>query len=186
MLLEDINSKSFLGEEFLTWLLWKSEENSGLIGIGDLEVHFGGALTLAAPFGEAEEIALKGENPAGAPELLSGLREGKLLAKAQMRWIVDGIEWLFAVKGATLDMAGLKPPLKSAPPDPEWIERRLELMEEFAKVYDRVYTAFLVIRLSDSGWKKETQAMREWIAGDSPAAPSRQPEIIELHDEDEA
>ncbi|NUP90326.1 MAG: hypothetical protein HUU25_10980 [Candidatus Sumerlaeia bacterium] len=185
-ILESIQSKSFLGQEFLTWLLWRSEERSGVIGPGETEVHFGGVVELAAPFGEAEEVTLRGENPAASRELVTALGEGKLVAKAQMRWIVDGVEWTLSVRGETLDFGGLKPPMKTGVPDPEWLERRLELLEGFARVFDAVHAEFLTLRLSESAWKSETRQMRDWVAARAQTADAPPPEIVEIGGEDEA
>lgn len=183
-LLEKIEEKAFLGEEFLTWLLWKSETRNGVIEVEDIEVHFGGNITLSAPFGDAEEVALKGENPAAAAELLSALREGKLISKAQLRWVVEGVEWNVALKGATLAMGGVKPPLKSAPQDAAWIDRRLGLLEEFGAAFDKVFEAFLAIRLSEKTWKAEANAMRDWASkGDSRGGGGEAPDLIEIRDE---
>ncbi len=185
-LLERIESKSFLGEEFLTWLLWRSDQRNGLIGVGEIEVHFGSSLALSAPFGEAEEVALRGDNPAGSPELVTALREGKLVTKAHMRWVIGGIEWNLSLRGDTMALGGLKPPLRSAPADAEWIERRLELLEEFARAFDGVFDAFLEIRLSERAWRREVASMREWVAREpSPrTTPTSEylPEIIEVTD----
>ncbi len=185
-LLEQIESKAFLGEEFLTWLLWRGATRDGLIGVDDIEVHLGGAIQLAAPFGEAEEVALKGESPAESRELFTALREGKTVARAQMRWVIDGIEWSVTVRGATLALAGLRPPLRAAPPDAEWIERRLELMDGFAEAFERTYETFIALRLDDRAWKKEADAMSAWIADAAPerrAAPVPEaPEVIEVTD----
>jgi recombination associated protein RdgC len=181
-LLEQIEANAFLGEEFLTWLLWRSETRSAMIGVGDMEVHFGGAILLAAPFGEAEEVALKGDNPSEAPELLATLREGKLVRRAQTRWVIEGIEWHVTVQGQTLALSGLKLPLKGGALDAAMIDRRLELLDDFGEAFDRVYAAFLDIRLSTSAWKKESGAMRQWIAGK--AASESPPEVVEITDEE--
>jgi hypothetical protein len=181
-LLERIESKSFLGEEFLTWLLWRSETRNGLIGDGDVEVHFGSPITLSAPFGDAEEVALKGDNVPAARELFAALGEGKLLAKAQTRWVISGTEWHVSIRGATLDFGGLKPPLKSAPPDPEWIARRVELLAEFGGRFDALFEAFLAQRLSDKVWAKETGEMRAWVAEMLGKARPEPPEVVELTD----
>jgi hypothetical protein len=181
--LESAQSKAFLGEEFLTWLLWRSETRSGLVGVGETEVHFGGGLALTAPFGDAEEVALKGDTPGAAPEMFAALSEGKLVARAQMRWIIEGVEWHVAVRGATLDFSGLRPPLRSAPPDAAWIERRLELLESFARGFDQAFEAFLALRLGDRAWAKETAEMRAWAAqGAGDRARREPPEIIEVTD----
>lgn len=179
-ILEHIEAKAFLGEEFLTWLLWRSETRNGLIGVREHEVHFGGSLTLSAPFGDAEEVTLKGENPAGAHELHSALAEGKLIAKAQTRWVIEGVEWHAGLRGETLALSGVKPPLKSGPTDAAWLERRLELFDEFAAAIDGVFAAFLGVRLDDKAWKKETKAIREWV-GESGQTPDP-PELIEIRE----
>lgn len=183
-LLEQIESKAFLGEEFLTWLLWRSETRSAMIGVGDIEVHFGGTILLAAPFGEAEEVTLKGDSPAEAPELLATLRQGKLVRRAQTRWVIEGIEWHVTVQGQTLALSGLKLPLRGGALDAAMIDRRLELLDGFGEAFDRVYEAFLEIRLSAAGWKKESEALRHWIAGG--AEPSPLPEIVEITDDGES
>lgn len=184
-LLEQIESKAFLGEEFLTWLMWRSETRNGLIGVEDIEVHLGGAVVLTAAFGEAEEVGLKGDHPAESAEMRTALREGKHIARAQMRWVVEGAEWHVTVRGATLALSGLRPPLRSAPLDAAWIERRLELLEGFGAAFERVFEAFLAVRLDNRAWKRETEAMRSWVAGAPPARADEPPDIIEITDDEE-
>jgi hypothetical protein len=167
---------------------------SGIIGVDDLEVHAGGALLMKAPFGDAEEVAIRGESPATSPEFIAALREGKLVARTRLRWVIDGVEWVIGVRGDTLMIGGLRPPLRSAPPDHEWIARRLELMRGFGEAFDRVYDAFIAIRLNDKAWRAELDTLRAWVAGEAEVArepvgvavgdDEGGPSIIEIRDED--
>jgi hypothetical protein len=63
-LVDIISGKKFLGQEFLTWLWYKSEERGGAVmlpGIGDIQVVFEKHMLLESGAGESlEKLICKG------------------------------------------------------------------------------------------------------------------------------
>ena len=85
-LMDLIESRRFLGSEFLMWLWFKSECYDGLFDIGPdkrpIEVILDDAMTLEAFLAETERNTFKGGAPAYSPEAKSRCaRENVFLAQ---------------------------------------------------------------------------------------------------------
>ena len=166
-LLELIEQRSFLGEEFLTWLLWKSSTEPEGLGLPDgsaVELRFESPLVLKAPYGDAEEVSLRGEGPALSPEAAVALAQGKKLSRAKLALVIEQSEWRFTVRADTLDVTGLRIPLRTSAAEAVWIEQRLEMLRRFFEVFEALFDLFLAARLSPRKWPGETKAIRAWIA----------------------
>lgn len=168
-LFELIQNRRFLGDEFLMWLWFRSECFDGLMKLGDgrnIEVIFDDALTLEAYMAETERSDLKGGAPAFSAEARVSLRHGKRLSKAKLRLIMEGREWVFALKGESLSMSSLKLPALLTKDVFEQFWERMYLMEELEKLIEDLYGQFLALRLTPVWTEAMLPAMKEWIQAD--------------------
>lgn len=177
-LVDLINSRAFLGNEFLMWLWFKADCFDGLLEVedhGQVEVIFDDALRLEAYMAETERNDFKGGVPAHSPEAKTALRHGKRVAKAKLRIIKEGREWLLTIKAESLEFTGVKiPALLSREEDEQFYERML-LLEELEQIVEAIYEEFVRIRLT-SGWAETyLSAMQAWIATDELATPETYP-----------
>lgn len=166
-LLEMIEQKAFLGQEFATWLWFHSEQEEGGITLPDkreVEVDVLKDITLASEAGEALASALKGDAPSLAPEAATALQTGKIVKKMRIRLACGHDEWEFVLQADTLDWSGLKIDVPPSLPFYEAVPLRLRALESFHQLFDDLYQYFLDLRLAPAKWKKEKQAMSKWVA----------------------
>ena len=174
-LVDLIAEKRFLGQEFLTWLWWKSEERGGSIHLpehGDITLVFEKHMLLEYGEGESLEKLICTGLQAQLQEARTGLKMGKKLEQARIILGYKDNEYSFTLAGALLEFRNVRLP-KTASSDnvkednPEEIEgmilERLFLLEELSRVTNDLLRLFLETRLSGS-WQEELNKIREWVA----------------------
>ncbi len=173
-LVDLIEEKRFLGQDFLTWLWYKSEERGGTVflpGTGDIQLVFEKHMLLEFGEGEAfEKIVCQGLQ-AELKEARTGLRMGKKLEQARIHLIMGEYEWHMTLKGSMMEFRSVKLPKtmegNDESDDLEAVEGRLldriGLLETATRTIDSLFSLFLATRLEQSGWQQELTNMRNWV-----------------------
>ncbi len=180
-LAELIDSRRFLGSEFLMWLWFKSECLDGYFEIdhhGDVEVLFDDRLRLEAYAAETERNTFKGGSPASSPEAKTALQERKRPTRARLRIIKEGREWKFKFKSEGFEVSTLKIPSVLSDKDDEQFRERMGLVEEVEDILDRLYREFIMIRTSDTWFDRMVPAISDWISSRETASPGDYPDGI--------
>ena len=105
-LVDLIQEKRFLGQEFLAWLWYKSEERGGVVdvpGIGDVLVVFEKHMLLEFGEGEASEKVICRGLQTELQEPRTGLMMGKKLEQARIHLVRGEYEWHFTLTAALLE-----------------------------------------------------------------------------------
>lgn len=168
-LIDLINSRRFVGSEFLTWLWFRVDCHDGLLDIEDvgrIEVIFDDQLTLDAYMAETQRNDLRGGSPAYSMEAVTALRHGKRPTKAKLRFIREGREWAFTFKAETFDIASLKIPALLTQEEDDQFYERMYLIEEVEEILHALYKEFLRLRLADDWEERFVGAMKSWIESD--------------------
>lgn len=159
----------FLGKEFLLWLWWKSETAYGAIEVppmGAIEFWIDDRIQFRTE-GEQPQISdLKGGQPTATAEARSALRAGKTVETANVGVRLGEREYSMAVKGETLEFAGLKVPGEVKDGLDERIFERMFLLDEITAILDGLFFRFTEERLDPDFRVKTLQPIREWIAKD--------------------
>lgn len=169
-----IQDYSFLGEEFLTWVAFRTDtEGSALVlpRSGEVDVWIDDRLMLTERGVEnPAETSVKGGDPARAPETRAALVGGKMLGQARLGIRKMDREWSCSIDQDLL-MRGLKLPVLLTDEEDEKLFERLALLEEAAFVLDELFELFCIDRFSDAWDKTVVPAMRDWVAREGrPAA----------------
>ena len=173
-LVDIISEKKFLGQEFLTWLWYKSEERGGTVflpGTGDIQLVFEKHMLLESGTGESlEKIICKGLQ-AELREARTGLLMGKKLEQARIYLARADYEWrltfgatLFEYRNVSLPRT-LSPNEEAADPM-AWeanVLERLGMSEVLMHTIDELFRMFLQIRTSGE-WPQELARLKTWIA----------------------
>lgn len=178
-LIDLIESKRFLGAEFMMWLWFKSECYESLFenrDHGTLEFWYDDKMTLEAYLAETERNDFKGGAPAHSPEAKTALRQGKRVSKAKLGLIKEGREWTFMLKSDSLDVSGVKLPALLSREEDEQFYERMYLLEELEDIIGSLYKEFLILRLSAVWSDHLLKAMRTWVHSDDPLKPEDYPE----------
>ncbi len=173
-LLDRIESKRFLGREFLVWLWWKSELTDGhmtIKGFDSCDVWLDGQLTLETRAQEVEQSTLKGAAPSATPEAREALRQGKMPTKARI-CITHGEQQYACVFGAeTFGLSGVKIPALLQEAEDDQFYERMYLLEVLEEILGELYKEFLSLRLSPLWETDLIPAMRAWIQDDQILTP---------------
>ena len=166
--------KRFLGQEFLTWLWWKSEERGGSVELpdyGDISVVFEKHMLLEYGEGEYSEKLVCTGLQAELKEARTGLMVGKKLEQARIRIARDSYEWSFTMGAALFECRNVRVPKTAAAEQGQgntdeevegMILERVYLFEELVRIINDLFRLFLTMRLSDS-WSSELKKVRGWV-----------------------
>ena len=175
-LVDLINTRRFLGSEFLIYLWFRVDCRDGLLDveaddIGRIELIFDDQLTLDAYVAETQRNDLRGGAPAYSEEAVTALRQGKRPTKAKLCVIREGREWTFTFKAETFQLTSVKAPALLTKETVEQFYERMYLLEELEDVLHALYREFLHVRLTETWEERFVGAIQEWIASDEDPVP---------------
>ena len=159
----------FLGKEFLLWLWWMSEKSYGAVevdAIGPVEFWIDDRIQFRTEGDQPQISDLKGGQPSATQEARSAIQAGKIVESARIGMRVGEREYVLALKGETLELAGLKLPTEVQDGLDERIYERMFLLDEVQGILDALFYRFVDLRL-DPEWQRQTlEPMKEWVAGE--------------------
>ncbi|MFZ5760714.1 MAG: hypothetical protein ACOY32_13940 [Thermodesulfobacteriota bacterium] len=173
-LLDLLVEKRFLGQEFLTWLWFKSDERGGTVylpGAGDIQLVFEKHMLLEYGEGEAFEKIICQGLQAELKEARTGLRMGKKLEQARIHLVQNDHEWHLTFKAGLFEFRSVRPPRTMAGSEEgdsdEAVEGRLldriGMLEIAVRTMDELFRLFLEVRISPVRWQEEKERIRTWI-----------------------
>jgi hypothetical protein len=171
-LVDLIEKRRFVGQEFLVFLWFESELFEGRFdaaGVGPCEIWLEGQITLSQ---DKEQSRLKGAAPSAAPEAHEALKQGKLPTQARVRVTRGELEYAFLFTAETLALSAVKLPSLVKEETDEQFYERMYLLEELEALLGTLYGEFLALRLS-TAWETEAMpALRAWVRGEAIADPA--------------
>jgi hypothetical protein len=171
-----VETKRFLGREFLTWLVHTIEEEGGKItrDADVIELQLGDRVALAGIGPDKPRLTVAGTGDLRA-EIGAGLRRGKLLDQAKIAIIRGERRWELSLDGGMLTYDSLRCPQlgerdQAAHDDPRAAFEndlfiRIADMEDAIDVLDRLYAEFCRVRGSSAWSRRALPALRGWVDG---------------------
>lgn len=172
-LVDLIQEKKFLGQEFLAWLWFKSEERGGPVdipGIGDILVVFEKHMLLEFGEGDSSEKVICRGLQTELKEARAGLQMGKKPEQARIKLVRGDYEFNVTLTAATMEFRNVKLP-KTADgsddgDDPESLEgrilERVSLLEQLQELINELFRMYVGIRATDM-WSDELAKMQKWV-----------------------
>lgn len=154
-------SRTWLGREFLTWLLWKSESTADIIE--GVRVVFVDRVTLRGIKGEVSEVTLKGKQSPYSQECKHALSNGLLLHTARVKFMSGEREWEATLDAEYLDVRAGKVPQLLSEEEDDRLTERLDLTEQLSTMLDGLVEAFLEVRTQSTWRKKVVPALQDWM-----------------------
>ena len=168
-LLELLQTREFIGREFLTWLWFKSETSEGLFspeGADPCQLWLDDRVTLKSDGEEkVQQVICQGAD-SYLTEARHALMEGKKVTQARIKFIQGDNEWAFTLDAAWLNFRSLKPPkvMADIQEDPEGLFfERLHLIKKAEDILEAVFLDFVKLRISKKWYAEELPAFRNWI-----------------------
>lgn len=172
------NTDLILGQEFLTWLWFRSETSNGLFRMGAKSGHEGESFTVnmeqrvVVRGGEGDNLETASVSGSLSPlrEARLGLQTGKLVVRALTRLEKDGMAWQVTLKAEDFSIGSLRTPAVAkdeAGDDPDGLFlEKMYLIESSLDMLDELYRQFLDVRLSPAAWSGEAASVAEWMQHD--------------------
>lgn len=163
-----LRGRTYLGREFLTWLLFRSEAGDALIEHEGtpVSVLFVNRVLLKGLHGEVTELSAKGALAPYSEQVRRALDEGLLVHSARVR--LDFGERLFeaTLDAEFLDVKSARLPELLTEEEDDRISERLDLAEQLSLMVDSLVERFLAVR-TGRAWKAEVASMKEWMRGEA-------------------
>ncbi len=159
-----------LGQDYLTWLWFKSETGNGQFTTREgeaISVYVERRVSVQGGEGESLETATVSGALSELREARLGLGTGKKVNRALLRIERDPEAWQVTLKAEDFTCNGLRTPTIEAGKDPDddpdavFLEK-IFLIERSLAFLDDLYRQFLTLRFG-SGWEAECSAIRNWI-----------------------
>lgn len=163
---------ALLGQEFLTWLWYKSEARAGQFKTPAGEsftLFMAQKVTVSGGEGESRETASVSGAHSELTEARLGLTRGKKVDRAMLAFDQDGQGWSVQLRCEDFSLSGLKTPKvetrreEGEDPDGAFLEKAF-LVDKVLTFFDAVYAEFLALRLKPEAWKAEVADLRVWLA----------------------
>jgi hypothetical protein len=163
------SSDALLGQEFLTWLWYKSDtEPDAFFDKNDapFSVYMEQRIVVQLGEGEAKETTSVAGTFSPLREARFGLGMGKKVIRALMRLEKDGMAFQFTLKAENFALGSVKVPKsdnKDKDDDPDAvILEKFYLLEICLDLLDSLYSHFLKLRFS-SDWRTEVAHIGRWL-----------------------
>jgi hypothetical protein len=162
-----------LGQDFLTWLWYKSETMNGIFTTAkgdEFALWLEQRVSVQGGEGDNVETATVSGPMAEMREVKLGLTTGKKVSKALVRIEHDTEVWQVTLKAEDFSLTSLKTPQVEAgkedddEPDARFLEK-IYLVERCLSFIDEAYRQFLALRLNAAAWDDEAKAVGRWMLG---------------------
>lgn len=171
-----LRGRAYLGREFLTWLLWRSESGDALCdfeGAGVIPL-FTGKIVLRGITGDVNELSARGSLAPYSEEVRHALDNGLLVHAARVRLTHGEKVFEVTLDAEFLDIRAAKLPELMSEEEDDQLTERLYLTEQLSGMVDALVAAFLQVRSSRAWSKKVVPEMKAWMKGEEdPSAPTR-------------
>lgn len=160
-----LRGKTYLGREFLTWLLWRSESGDPLLVVdkAPLTLVFTSKLVLRGIAGEIVEQTIRGAMAPYSPLVRKSLDRGLLVHQARVRLTHGDRTWEATLDAEHFDVRSAKLPELLSEEDDDGLVERLFLADQLSRFVQSLMEAFLQERAAKSWTKTEVPAMKEWM-----------------------
>jgi hypothetical protein len=169
-IVQSVDLKDFLGNEFLLWLWWHLEAQDGAVPIesanGEAQQVFGAidkTLDMECAWGVGGKQSLRGDTPSRLREAGEALRMGKWPRKLGLLLSDGEHQWELTLQGDKMVINGASlPEVPEAESPRELTEARLGLVRQLAEALDGLYASFLAARTA-SGWPSQRDTIGRWV-----------------------
>jgi hypothetical protein len=162
-LLQLVEGRKFVGQEYLTWLWFETELFEGTLQLNDgteCEFWLESQLVLVR---DKEQASLKGLAPSSNAEAHEALRQGKLPIRARVRLIRNELEYGFVLGTDDLSLSSVRIPAQLKKEKDEQFYERMYLLEQLESMVEGLFADFLVLRLGKAWDGFVLPTIRAWI-----------------------
>ena len=158
-----------LGQEFLTWLWYRSETHNIFKDLegNDFSVIMEKRIVVQGGEGELIETASVSGAMSELREARLGLTTGKKVTRALIRLEQEPESWSFTLRAEDFSLGSFKTPKVDTSNEKEddaesMFFEKIFLLDKGLGFFDLLYKAFIELRI-DAGWKDEVKRIQSWM-----------------------
>ncbi|MBX9653448.1 hypothetical protein K2Y11_07480 [bacterium] len=166
---QSFGTRDFLGNEFLMWLWWYIDTEGDTIEVSDgstVTCMMARTISLECPLAETGKETITSESPVRLPETKRAVQAGKLPRKAGLILVRHDQQYELSLQAETFSVSGGALPKLEKESGRAEEEDRVDQIREFTDTLDLLFGVFVTRRLSPQ-WKKDVEAIREWLDKDT-------------------
>lgn len=158
-------NRAWLGREWLTWLLWRSNATGALTSLDGEDVHvlFVGPVVLQGLAGDATELRAKGHQSAYALVVRHALARGLLVHRATLRILVAEQVFEATLDAEHMAIQSARLPKVLSDEDEAQREERMMLTDRLCALVDALWLAFDAVRGDEVWASREVPGLRGWL-----------------------
>jgi len=144
---EALKKQNSFGRDFLTWLVYKSDERSGKLALATGETFFlwiDGKIVMEDDRSAPPNSVVYNGDDFTNQEIKAAVRTGKKVREARLRIERGENTWSFTLRGERMEISGLKIDMPKAADKDELFFGRIMNIEALNKLLDGLYTEFLM------------------------------------------
>jgi hypothetical protein len=163
-----LRGRAYLGREFLTWLLWRSEGGEPLVEFekAGVTVLFLGRVVLKGVSGDVTELSARGAMAPYSDQVRQALDRGLLVHQARLLLTHGEKAYEVTLDAEFLDIRAAKLPALMSEEDDSRTTERLYLAEQLSALIHTLVEAFITVRAGRAWSKQVVPAMKEWMRGE--------------------
>lgn len=163
-------NRTWLGREWLTWLLWRSNATAPLTSFEgeDLHVLFVGPVVLQGLAGDATELRAKGYQSAYAEVVRQALARGLLVHRATLRMLLGEQVFEVTIEAEHAVFRSARLPKLLSEDEDEALAERLMLVDRLAGMVDALWEAFVAVREDPVWQRREAPGIQSWVTSTDP------------------
>jgi len=163
-----LRGRAYLGREFLTWLLWRSESGDPITEFEKLglTVLFTGRVVLKGVSGDVTELSARGAMAPYSEQVRHSLDRGLLVHQARLLLTHGEKAYEVTLDAEFLDVRAAKLPELMSEEDDSRTTERLYLAEQLSALIHALVEAFIAIRAGKAWSKQVVPALKEWMRGE--------------------
>ena len=164
---EDSEASGSIGQDFLTWLWFISEQRTGGVRLGsgdEYGIMIEGPLVFVLEGDGAHEATLRRGAPMISAEAKTALLAGKKLRRAVVNLARGEDVWRGTIDADTFVFRGLRLPKGEAVDRTGRFQERMLALRTFREAFFTAYDLFLSERSVPSNWVSTRAEIHQWIA----------------------
>jgi len=164
-----LRGKAYLGREFLTWLLWRSESGEPVVVAegAPVVVALTSRLVLRGLSGEVLECIVRGATAPYSHLVRRSLARGLLVHQARLRLMHGEEPYEVTLDAEFMDLKSAKLPETAKQEPDDALHERLHLAERLGLLVQAMLETFLSLR-SGRDWPAEVAELRAWMEAPEP------------------
>lgn len=162
----DLLDQRFLGREFLTWLIYHSDDTAGgghFTVSESFRVLVGERVRLKSMGEGGGEITANGVAPAQTADVRYAIAGGSSVRESSLMFCCGDQIWAAAVTAENFDMRRVKIPSLLSDEDSERICERIDLILLLDRFLREAFTTFVLLRTAQRWQQVTLPAMRRWL-----------------------